>query len=281
MIPALGVDSVPAERAESTREPREEEDEDSDNTDEYMTLEEVMDGTEELIDELIRIGAAIRRAGKKSRLRKADWSFDPKDYQGFRHYMIQILLGLPSAIEASREASTDGEWSKAKLDFTRDSLNAVQDRLINANLRRRHRFTQARRHGEKLASYRLDIQADKIARVAAKSEVPEPIGKTGHRGTGLIEPARKKSDEVQDQAPRHFGNGAEMSVDTKYSEHSKIILPQTALSERTTSRALSSTATRLDYPTRPRLALDHGVQSFKCPCCWQSLRSTLSNNQWK
>ena len=269
------------ETAGSALEPREEEDGDSDNTDEYMTLEEVMDGTEDLINELIRIGAAIRRAGKKSRLRKADLSFDPNDYQGFRRYMIQILLGLPSAIEVSREASMDGDRGEVKLDFTRDSLSAIQDRLINANLRRRHRFTQARRHGEKLASHRLDIQADKVARVATKSEVPEPIGKTGHRGTGQIEPARKKSDEGQDQTPRHSGSGAEISVNTKYLEYSKIVLPQTALSQRTVSRALSSTATRLDYPTRPRLALDGGVQSFKCPCCWQSLRSTLSNNQWK
>jgi len=91
--------------------------------DDPVTLVETMDGTQGLLLELIQTGSAIRRAGKKYRLRNADQSFNPKYYQGFRQHMVQILAGLPSVIESSRGPPSGEGWIDAKLDFTKDRLS--------------------------------------------------------------------------------------------------------------------------------------------------------------
>lgn len=242
-----------------------------------------MDGTEDLLQELIRIGGAIRRAGKKSRLRNADESFNPDDYQDFRQHMIQVLLALPSVIERDRSSCTNGGRNDVKLDFTTDRLSPVQEHLINANLRRRHRFIRARRHGKKLAVHRLQappaVQTGCARRAATESGAKVAVEVIGLSDAAT--PDQKKSDQVGGDAAR-LTTGAGTSVNTKFSEFSQIQLPTpTTRSQKAVSQALSSTATKVEYPPKPSHSTKPGLQSFKCPCCWESLSSMMSNTQWK
>ncbi|KAK4118023.1 hypothetical protein N657DRAFT_558118, partial [Parathielavia appendiculata] len=89
------------------------------------------------IDSAIRnlalIGVAIRRTGKASRSRRADRTFNPEKYHEFRKHLECVILLRPTE---------DGRHPD-ELDPSK--LSGLQRRLIDANLRRRHRFLLAQR----------------------------------------------------------------------------------------------------------------------------------------
>ncbi|KAF3131809.1 hypothetical protein TWF703_007528 [Orbilia oligospora] len=85
------------------------------------------------LDQIIRLTVAIRKAGSSSRLKRADKSFDldsPK---------IQELRGFLELIMHPKGLKEEGQ------------LTPIQSRLVEANLRRWHRFSYAKLHSKKLA----------------------------------------------------------------------------------------------------------------------------------
>ncbi|KAJ6256672.1 hypothetical protein Dda_8537 [Drechslerella dactyloides] len=87
---------------------------------------------EETLNQIIRLTVAIRKAGSDSHLKRADRSFDKQNPK------IQELRSLLELVIHPRGIKEEG-------------LNEIQTRLIEANLRRRHRFTYAKVHSQKLA----------------------------------------------------------------------------------------------------------------------------------
>ncbi|KAI9367894.1 hypothetical protein BJX61DRAFT_547065 [Aspergillus egyptiacus] len=102
---------------------------------------------EDSLNQLTRLTLAIRKAGTKSRLLKADASFDPDSPQicALRRHLELLLLVSPNTSKTS--ASSSQQLNPAR-------LSPVQRRLIEANLLRRNRFLYAQRHVQKMSSIR-------------------------------------------------------------------------------------------------------------------------------
>ncbi|KAF3926784.1 hypothetical protein ABW21_db0209275 [Orbilia brochopaga] len=94
---------------------------------------------EETLNQIVRLTVAIRKAGSSARLTRADRSFDKQDPT------IQKLTSFLELVIHPRGTKLDG-------------LNEIQTRLIEANLRRRHRFNYARLHSQRLAKRDADSQ---------------------------------------------------------------------------------------------------------------------------
>ncbi|KAK4231944.1 hypothetical protein QBC38DRAFT_439599 [Podospora fimiseda] len=133
---------------------------------------------------LAMIGVAIRQTGKASRSRKAGKTFNPDDYQELRKHFECIVLLQPSEPEHgfpaddSHEDSIVQQAEKAmavRLDALRlSNQTAVQNRLVEANLRRRHRFLLAQKRSQKIKNYQPKGSED--TKVAAHSlHMPAPV----------------------------------------------------------------------------------------------------------
>ncbi|RSL41921.1 hypothetical protein CEP54_015665 [Fusarium duplospermum] len=111
-------------------------------------IKEVMQGTEDLLDQLIRLGFAIRKSGTTSRLRRADKSFREEDHQDLKAHLALVL-----ALNAQKQYDNRAKKTAERVPDPQksyDQLMPEQRQLIIANLRRRHRFIYARRHQKKL-----------------------------------------------------------------------------------------------------------------------------------
>ncbi|KID73688.1 uncharacterized protein G6M90_00g001970 [Metarhizium brunneum] len=84
------------------------------------------------VDELLRrlreLTVAMKKSKPNPRLQEADTTFQPTEHEGLRDYLAGIVLARGS------------EKGQQRCDVGRKSLTPVQDRLIMANLRQRHRF---------------------------------------------------------------------------------------------------------------------------------------------
>lgn len=94
------------------------------------------------IEILALISVAIRRTGKASRNRRADQTFDPSKHQELRKHLECVVLLRPTK-EALFHKTEDGNFI-AQLDTSK--LFDLQQRIIQANLRRRHNFLMAQKH---------------------------------------------------------------------------------------------------------------------------------------
>ncbi|KAF3397058.1 hypothetical protein DPV78_007879 [Talaromyces pinophilus] len=108
--------------------------------------------------QLSRITVSIRKAGTNARIQKADASYDPHHPQieALSLHLQLLLLAKPSrngALQA-KKTSAQGMLLVSCIDdkpvVDSYSLTAIQQRLIEANLKRRNRFLYAQRHAMKL-----------------------------------------------------------------------------------------------------------------------------------
>src|SRR5215469_1102568 len=188
-----------------------------------MSVKEAMEGTEDLLDEFVRLGVAIRKAGTTARYRHADSRFraenrkdlglskeDQKDLVLLEAHLVQILLGRPSDMENWRklhgvdphlskaEPTPDFSEPKVKLDFSKDMLTPVQRHLVNANLKRRNRFLYARQHGQKLGTHRNQ----QVSKKASSDQRPVPVRRTSKRtGTSEVRSQVTKEDAPKRKQP--------------------------------------------------------------------------------
>ncbi|KAJ5381562.1 uncharacterized protein N7496_003990 [Penicillium cataractarum] len=102
-----------------------------------------MKDVEDSLNQLTRLTVAIRKAGTRSRLQKADSLFDPDGPQirSLRRHLEFLILVRPDEHGGS-------SFSENQLDSSR--LSPIQLRLIHANLKRRNRFIYAQQHAQKL-----------------------------------------------------------------------------------------------------------------------------------
>ncbi|KAM0259123.1 hypothetical protein ACHAQJ_003494 [Trichoderma viride] len=110
-----------------------------------VTLKKVMRDIDDILDQLIMLGFAIRKSGTVTRLRKADSSFKSNENEDLRKHLEFILLNSAVRRQKNREDSVENTTKKRMQEVTPE-----QRHLILANLRRRHRFRYARRHQQKL-----------------------------------------------------------------------------------------------------------------------------------
>ncbi|KAF3149919.1 hypothetical protein TWF569_004835 [Orbilia oligospora] len=216
------------------------------------------------LDQIIRLTVAIRKAGSSSRLKRADKSFDldsPK---------IQELRGFLELIMHPKGLKEEGQ------------LTPIQSRLVEANLRRWHRFSYAKLHSKKLA--RSDT-----APMEAIPENPNPT--LEHKPQAGSKPAvsfdipeTNKALQVsivvpEGQTPRALSVMAPTATTAASAIEDIIIIPDKPIA-RTPVTVISRISSRITYPRPPNVSRYHTV--FKCPCCLQSLPVAYTErSQWK
>ncbi|KAL2858223.1 hypothetical protein BJX68DRAFT_163001 [Aspergillus pseudodeflectus] len=209
---------------------------------------------EDNINRLTRLTVAIRKAGTRARLQKADSSFNPDDSQlvTLRQHLEFLLLVRPDEHGGS-------DSSGKQLGVAR--VNPIQQRLIDANLRRRNRFMYAQKHARRLGANFRPLQPTPIAMAPLVKPVPRSEASTSAYSAGVGEPI--------------LG-----STTTATMVDEPIVIPPKQQAAISTTTAISVTTTRISYPKPPAVHDDQAL--FTCPCCCQSLPVAMGRgNHWK
>ncbi|TGJ84005.1 hypothetical protein E0Z10_g4749 [Xylaria hypoxylon] len=236
-------------------------------------VKDIISNIDSTVNSLCVIGVHIRRSGRKSRLRKADNSFDQNrdKYDELRAHLACVIASNPT--ENGRPENEGNEIHDvdyfAKLEFT-----PIQERLIEANLRRRHRFVEAQRHSRKLKGppiepYHPIIPRQTIATAApshAKQEVNLTLKVNSTQGNKVATARQEKR-----APPTSFGEKSHTitatsasGLDSKWGKHlANDIYPYTCILE--------------DCPTPYNLFATHNEwndhfmndhpSQWQCPCC--------------
>ncbi|RAK79175.1 uncharacterized protein BO72DRAFT_494525 [Aspergillus fijiensis CBS 313.89] len=111
-----------------------------------------------LVSQLAKDAVAIRRREAQPRIQRADQTFDPRRQQSLRDYfkcMMLLLRPTDSAVsepESPPTVPTDWVCVIPNDNVIKLKMTPLQERLIEANLRRRYRFLRAQRESDNPAS---------------------------------------------------------------------------------------------------------------------------------
>lgn len=228
-----------------------------------------MEDVQETLGQLTRVTIAIRKAGDKSHIQKADASFNNNNPQirALRRHLEILLLAKPresGTLEArvSNQGVVLYSSAFANVEINSNSLSKVMKRLIEANLKRRNLFLYAQMHADKLSSA-TQYQS-------STNRVTLQIRKT-LSGPSIIPPAKR---EKSDASPLEIESATTATV-----VQDTIIMPAQHTMQ-PTSTVISATTSRVQYPKPPLFNRDQRV--FQCPCCCQMLPISVSrSSQWK
>ncbi|RSM09533.1 hypothetical protein CDV31_007639 [Fusarium ambrosium] len=224
-----------------------------------------------IISNLASVAVAVRQTGRRSRLIKADRRFDPVslDDGGLReHLQHMILIRQRQSDPNSAERENHTEWWESEIKKT---LTPLQKRLVDANLKRRHRFQYAQRHSMKLSSrQRPEPSLPSKARASRQLERPKAQGpeerpeERDDTETITTKTATHKHEFVT-RPPTLSGTSASIP-------ESNFKWPETQAETPAPKSQITSITGATDYPK-----LSHSKQKItKCPCCCEVLpNSTL------
>ncbi|CAH0028837.1 unnamed protein product [Clonostachys rhizophaga] len=252
------------------------------------------------IDNLALIAVAIRQAGKRSRLSKADRSFDRATLVELEiHLTCMALLRRTSfkeefptyheddAPSVSGEKPTEHlEQHKATPDWWRSEIDGeitpLQDRLIEANLRRRNRFLYAQRHSRKLAIPQAPAKEPvAVLVVPDREDIPSPkqIGVT-HRQVPNND--LQETENFPALAPTSLTHASE--VDSNFNLEEPKIAFQVSKTQITSITGATEYPKLRKPPVGQSGELDiEQMKIQKCPCCCEALprAAIASKNAWK
>jgi hypothetical protein len=214
------------------------------------------------MDYLIELGALVRKAGRHSRLRKADMCFERVQYQALEKH-LQLLL-------QSRAVFNDDPTTQEVLERTkRSELRPEQQALINANLVRRHRFTWSTQRSRKLQV------SGQVAFARTQSRIPEenvsdnirPAPKNSLGSSYQTLPSQKtattynKEDLIlPDRLMKREGDKPKLQSD-------RSVEGAAPAESDAGSTMITSTAVNQTYPHPPAVVKMPGKRTFVCPCC--------------
>ncbi|KAJ9151784.1 putative transcription factor Zn, C2H2 protein [Pleurostoma richardsiae] len=221
-------------------------------------LSQVMTQTRVILNNLGRIGVAIRQSGTRARLQRADYLFNPEEHAELRDHLTVVLLFRP------------GTWRE---QLQSRKLTEVQDRLITCNLKRRNRFIYAQTHAKGLTTTSfLSVNAKRDnsgSQAKASQKTTSDVGKPDISATQ--EAKRQSSDQAKKQTAKTETAASALSE--------AFALPDISVSQAATTQ-VSATATKMNYPRPPPTKAE--TDFFKCPCCCQTLPIMISQgNRWR
>lgn len=234
-------------------------------------LRNVIMNIDSTIDSLVFIGVQIRRSGQTSQLRMVDGSFERNrdNYQKLRAHLACVITSKPT--EGGRPAD-EGKEIHSMDYFAELELPPIQHRLVEANLRRRHRFTEAQRHSQGLLDYSTKAshpvrsrEAFALARTHPDQEA-KPITQ--------IRQMQARAAGAANEAPTVTATSAS-GLDSKWGGFRNSRRPGSTVTRIT---AITASAT---YP-KARVSSDPDQRLVKCPCCCQAIPTTeLEDGQWR
>jgi len=238
----------------------------ADSLDYYASLVGLASGSDKSIQNidsaiknLALIGVAIRHTGKASRSRRADRTFDPDGHQELRRYLECIILLRPTE---------DGHCHD---DLNPSKLNDVQNRLIEANLRRRHSFLLAQRRSNAQRHAQAQPFVPEVPSTDDLQNRPptELRNDTSLQASSVLIPTSKGKERA---APTISGFSLASTAEgtLQYSPAAKRYTPGP------TKTQITFIASDAEFPRAP--STPRGREISKCPCCCQSLPAETFNN---
>ncbi|KAJ6017384.1 hypothetical protein N7451_000763 [Penicillium sp. IBT 35674x] len=219
------------------------------------TTDEALGKIGSILRDLIAIGVAIRRSGRKFRLQKADASFDHNrdKYRDLQAHLAILVLSSPS--EGPRTLVYQDRIDPSQ-------LSPIQHRLVEANLRRRHRFMEMQRHSHLLKD---------------PTGTP-PWEKIGHILTTMGPSSAQKVSGNPTVKPEHMKSTTTSIVQSNSMTVVETIasIPETGFRGLQRGGRVGSTVTRITAITAaaryPRAKVSNSEHlSFKCPCCCHAI----------
>ncbi|KAJ5809816.1 uncharacterized protein N7503_002034 [Penicillium pulvis] len=217
--------------------------------------DEVLGKIGSILRDLIAIGVVIRRSGRKFRLQKADASFDQNrdKYRDLQAHLAILVMSSPS--EGPRTLIYQD-----KIDPSQ--LSPIQHRLVEANLRRRHRFMEMQRHSHLL-----------------KDPIESPVwNKIGHILANMGPSSAQKVSDKSSVKPEHTKSTTTSIAQSNNMTVVETIasIPETGFRGLQRGGRIGSTVTRITAITAaaryPRAKLSSPEHlSFKCPCCCHAI----------
>lgn len=225
-------------------------------------VKEAKEGIDEITDSLAWIGSAIRRFGTMSRLQKADkfYERDKKKIDQWEHDQLQahlvcIIKARPTESALSKDYVTN---------YSSMGLTAIQKRLVEANLRRWHRFRYAQRHAHVL---KIAQPVQDIFSAACVGSAPdltaEPMATITPRINTSI---AKQRDTISDRGELRTTAGLSVSAFGSDYQGLQGQHARPAKSEMTQHR----TITGLVRLPKAKKSQEHR-KTLLCPCCCQAL----------
>ncbi|EJP62289.1 Ankyrin repeat-containing protein [Beauveria bassiana ARSEF 2860] len=231
-----------------------------------IMLKMAMENVEDILDQVLMLGFAIRKSGTTARLEKADSSFNSDDNRQLRTY-LEFMTGTAR----QRIVEDNNATASQRMEEANGRLGAVtpeQQHLILANLRRRHRFEYARRHQRKLdraiVPPVIPISEPAMHTPGQRSILPES------KAEFLADPMPPMNESRSITQPLPLPRvilGVQGMSDTTPSKAEGSILKLAVPSQAAGSRVSVSVA-KMHYPSAPKA---DGMRGFKCPCCFQTL----------
>lgn len=243
------------------------------------------------LSNLAMIGVAIRRTGKASRSRRADRSFNPDHYEDLRRHLECIILLRPveniperKVLDGGKAIASDTPEAVASSlhdmasfrlgQLNRSNLTEVQLRIIDTNLRRRHRFVLAQKRSQhnkaaQQAAHQTAHQNTHQAAYHREIIFPEAERRCGDKTLSpeKFQPENKTqgSTEQTPQAPRTtaFMSTASTAEGTMTYDPEAKYVPTIAKSQ------ISVIANETEFPRISLPSSDR--QIIECPCCCQPL----------
>lgn len=231
-----------------------------------QSLQDALLDIDSALESLVSISLAIRRTGRRSRLHKADRLFNPEEHKELRTHLEAIILLRPG------EGPLDGDNEfKQKMN----SLTAVQNHLVMANLKRRNRYIQAHLHSLGLKKRSAGIEQQPVHETTERFTTPTASSEGNLVAVAVPVVALFPPEPSQPlEAP--------MSVTSASVPESKLEYDKTVAkkSDPTPMTIITQITASARYP-RPRLS--GREQLVQCPCCCQMLpvSEAKSNNQWR
>ncbi|KAF2670811.1 hypothetical protein BT63DRAFT_201986 [Microthyrium microscopicum] len=230
---------------------------------------ESMENVDSMMKNLASIGVAIRQSGKKSRLQKADNSFNPNQHRELRAHLNCLIISKPD--RNVRETYDPNHFADVELE-------GPGKRLVEANLRRRHRFLEAQRHSYQLRDRSLNLP---VAPIPTGIKHPGASKSTQSRGTTSGSVTRRETQIKTNSKPSVLAKSAAFTasgVSASVPETAFQGLRQHIKSPQTRITAITGSA---QYPNPKTAKADQKM--FKCPCCCQAIPFEEANNstQWR
>ncbi|KAI5460418.1 hypothetical protein BGZ63DRAFT_404887 [Mariannaea sp. PMI_226] len=247
------------------------------------TLRRLKEDIEDVLDQLLMLGYAIRKSGTGARLQRADTSFNPDNNEDFRAELEAFFTNASKKgqwkKEGDKETTASDRMKKAQIQDQVNKVTPEQQHLITANLRRRHRFQYAKQHQQKLDYF--DIRS-----VVPKVRPDEGI--TQDRETNLPKSDNKPANEQsephgsgknEDSNSRDYEPKSTMPSGTDPSMVGGDIL-KSSMSLQTAASHVSVSVAKMRYPSAPKLS--ERMRGFKCPCCFQTLPEMFQEpSRWR
>ncbi|KAI0441004.1 hypothetical protein F4803DRAFT_440176 [Xylaria telfairii] len=243
-------------------------------------IKDIISNINSTMDGLAILGAQIRRSGQQSRLRKADSSFDKnrEKYHTFRAHLACVIASKPTK---SGRPANEGKEIHSVDYFAHLKLTSIQERLVEANLRRRHRFLEAQRHPHGLQDTSATAHQPLFS-LQTIAEPPPSYTEQRVNATPTSNLAAKMQEKQslptipRESAPMTAVTSAP-GLDSNWGGLQNNRQPGS-----TATRITSITATTR-YPKPHRLSNQTSNHILvNCPCCCQAIPvSEVEDSQWK